>query len=80
MCNSSYGVGFWLHYGWLEREREREKPTSSKPKIIKKGNNSSPAHMQRAEQLVQQQQLNTNPPLLKSKRIGCAADQHKPTI
>jgi hypothetical protein len=38
--------------------------------------------MQKAEQLVQQQQqqLNTNPPLLKSKRIVCAADQHKPTI
>ncbi len=37
--------------------------------------------MQKAEQLVQQQQqqLNTNPPLLKSKRIVYAADQHKPT-
>jgi hypothetical protein len=64
-----------------EREREKEKPTSSKLKIIKKGNNSSPAHMQKAKQHVQQQQqLNTNPPLLKSKRIVCAADQHKPTI
>ncbi len=28
----------------------------------------------------QQEQLNTNPPLLKSKRIVYAADQHKPTI
>jgi hypothetical protein len=53
---------------------------SSKLKIIKKGNNSSPAHMQKAKQLVQQQQLNTNPALLKSKRIVYAADQHKPTI
>jgi hypothetical protein len=36
--------------------------------------------MQKAKQLVQQQQLNTNPALLKSKRIVYAADQHKPTI